>query len=63
MLRNKIFDFFGFKNLVVMKWSEFELYEISKMDFAKDRGQSEIKTNLFFPMIVYQFDEFHLNLI
>ncbi|WP_177764423.1 hypothetical protein [Flavobacterium sp. I3-2] len=45
----------------IIKWSESELDGLSKMDFANDRGQSEIKTNFIIPIIVYQLKEYHPN--
>tara|TARA_R110002111_G_scaffold61358_1_gene102038 strand:+ start:125 stop:889 length:765 start_codon:yes stop_codon:yes gene_type:complete len=57
----KYLDFFGLDKMEIIKWPESELDGLSKMDFAKDRGQSEIKTNFIIPMIVYQFKEYHPN--
>ena len=50
----KYLDFFGLDKMEIIKWPESELDGLSKMDFAKDRGKSEIKTNFIIPMIVYQ---------
>lgn len=57
----KYLDFFGLDEMEIIKWPESELDGLSKMDFAKDRGQSEIKTNFIIPMIVYQLKEYHPN--
>lgn len=57
----KYLDFFGLDKMEIIKWPESELEGLSKMDFAKDRGKSEIKTNFIIPMIVYQLAEYHPN--
>lgn len=57
----KYLDFFGLEQMEKIKWPESELDGLLKMDFAKDRGQSEIKTNFIIPMIVYQLKEYHPN--
>lgn len=57
----KYLDFFGLDKMEIIKWPESELDGLLKMDFAKDRGQSEIKTNFIIPMIVYQLKEYHPN--
>ena len=57
----KYLDFFGLDKMEIIKWPESELDGLSKMDFAKDSGQSEIKTNFIIPMIVYQLKEYHPN--
>lgn len=57
----KYLDFFGLDNMEIIKWPESELDGLSKMDFAKDRGQSEIKTNFIIPIIAYQLKEYHPN--
>ena len=57
----KYLDFFGLDKMEIIKWPESELDGLSKMDFAKDRGQSEIKTNFIIPIIVYQLKEYHPN--
>lgn len=55
----KYLDFFGLDQTEVTKWPPSELDGLLKMDFAKDNGQSEIKTNVLIPMIVYQLKEYH----
>lgn len=57
----KYLDFFGLDKMEIIKWPESELDGLSNMDFAKDRGKSEIKTNFIIPMIVYQLAEYHPN--
>ena len=57
----KYLDFFGLDEMEIIKWPQSELDGLMKMDFAKDRGQSEIKTNFMIPMIVYQLKEYHPN--
>src|SRR5690606_5245037 len=57
----KYLDFFGLDKMEIIKWPESELDVLSKMDFAKDKGKSEIKTNFIIPMIVYQLAEYHPN--
>lgn len=50
-----------FDQMEIIKWPESELNGLLKMDFAKDRGKSEIKTNFIIPMIVYQLKQYHPN--
>ena len=57
----KYLDFFGLDKMEIIKWPESELDGLLKMSFAKDRGQSEIKTNFIIPMIVYQLKQYHPN--
>jgi hypothetical protein len=57
----KYLDFFGLDQMEIIKWPQSELDGLIKMDFAKDRSQSEIKTNFIIPMIVYQLKEYHPN--
>lgn len=57
----KYLDFFGLDQMEIIKWPQSELDQLIKMDFAKNRGQSEIKTNFIIPMIVYQLKEYHPN--
>ena len=57
----KYLDFFGLDQMEIVKWEVSEIDELIKMDFAKDRGYSEIKTNFTIPMIVYQLKEYHPN--
>jgi len=57
----KYLDFFGLDKMEIIKWPESQLNGLLKMDFAKDRGQSDIKTNFIIPMIVYQLKEYHPN--
>ena len=57
----KHLDFFGLDQMEIIKWPQSELDGLLKMDFEKDRGQSEIKTNFIIPMIVYQLKEYHPN--
>ena len=57
----KYLDFFGLDQMEIIKWPKSELDALMKMDFAKDRGQSEIKTSFIIPMIVYQLKEYHPN--
>ena len=57
----KYLDFFGLDQIEIIKWPQSELDGLIKMDFTKDRGQSEIKTNFIIPMIVYQLKEYHPN--
>ncbi|WP_341215827.1 hypothetical protein [uncultured Wocania sp.] len=57
----KYLDFFGLDQMEIIKWPQSELDGLMKMDFAKDRGQSKIKTNFIIPMIVYQLKEYHPN--
>jgi hypothetical protein len=54
-------DFFGLEQTEIVKWEESQLKELLEIDFAKDRGQSEIKTNFIIPLIVYQLKEYHPN--
>ncbi|NRA93521.1 MAG: hypothetical protein HRU26_12730 [Psychroserpens sp.] len=57
----KYLDFFGLDQMEIIKWPQSELDGLMKMDFAKSRGLSEIKTNFIIPMIVYQLKEYHPN--
>jgi len=57
----KYLDFFGLDEMEIIKWPESELGELSKIDYAKDRDKSEIKTNFIIPIIVYQLKEYHPN--
>ena len=57
----KYLDFFGLDQMEIIKWPQSELDGLLKMDFAKDRAQSEIKTNFIVPMIIYQLKEYHPN--
>jgi hypothetical protein len=57
----KYLDFFGLDEMEIIKWPQSELDGLIKMDFEKDRGQAEIKTNFIIPMIVYQLKEYHPN--
>ncbi len=57
----KYLDFFGLDQMEIIKWPESELNELLKMDFTKNREQSEIKTNFIIPIIVYQLKEYHPN--
>lgn len=59
----KYLDFFGLDQMEIVKWSQSELDELLKMDFANERRQSEIKTNFMIPMIVYQLKEYHPNCV
>ena len=55
----KYLDFFGLNKMEIIKWSESQINELLKTDFAKDRGDSMIKTNFIIPTIVYQLKEYH----
>jgi len=57
----KYLDFFGLDQMEIIKWPKSELDGLIKMDFAKDRGKSDIKTNFTIPMIIYQLKEYHPN--
>jgi hypothetical protein len=57
----KYLDFFGLDEMEIIKWPQSELDGLMKMNFTKDRGQSEIKTNFMIPMIAYQLKEYHPN--
>lgn len=57
----KYLDFFGLDQVETVKWSESELEKLLKIDFTKDRGKPEIKTNFIIPMIACQLKEYHPN--
>ena len=55
----KYLDFFGLDKMEIVKWPKSQLDGLMKMDFTKNKGKSEIKTNFIIPTIVYQLKEYH----